>query len=72
MKIGDVEIKKIQPGENIKCSNGCGNATAYFNATPFCAVCLVEKQQLKWNEDGQFFENNEGERVHYEVVRKVL
>lgn len=71
MKIGDVEVKRIPPSQSIECSNECGNATAYFNGTPFCAVCLAEKQGQKWNEDGQFFENDEGERVYYEVVKKM-
>lgn len=71
MKIGDVEVKKIPFGQSVFCLNGCGNAIAYFNEAPYCANCLQEEQQEKWEADGNFFINSEGERVHYEIVRKV-
>ena len=28
----------------------------------------TEEQQQKWNDDGQFFLTDSGERIHYEVV----
>jgi hypothetical protein len=71
MKIGDVEIKKIPAAQCVECNNGCSaKAIAYYNGTPYCAGCLREEQQLKWDEDGNFFENSDGDRVYFEVVRK--
>ena len=73
MKIGDAHVQKIPPGQSIQCRNECPvSAVAYFNGTPYCPECLREEQQLKWNAEGQFFENSEGERIYYEEVRKVL
>jgi len=72
MKIGDTTVTKIPPGQSVPCDNGCpDSAVAFFNDTPYCAECLLEQQQLKWERDGQFFENSEGERVHYEIVKKL-
>jgi hypothetical protein len=72
MKIGDTTVTNIPPRQSVPCKNGCsGGAVAYFNGTPYCAECLREEQQLKWNQDGQFFENSEGDRVHYEIVNKL-
>jgi hypothetical protein len=72
MKIGDVEVKKIPAGQGIVCQNECPvNAIAYYNGTPYCAGCLREEQQMKWNEDGIFFVNREGERIHYEIVQRL-
>lgn len=69
MKIGDVEIKRVPAGENIPCENGCtGKAVAYYNGTPYCAECLREEQQRKWDADGNFFVDSEGEEVRFEVV----
>lgn len=73
MKIGDIVVQKIPPGQNIQCENECSDsAVAYFDGTPFCAECLREEQQLKWNAEGQFFENSEGERIYYEVVERLI
>ena len=72
MKISDVEVKKISLAQSIECDNECSaNAVAYFNGTPYCAECLHKEQKLKWNRDGNFLENSEGERVYFEVVRKL-
>lgn len=72
MKIGDVEVKKIPPAQSIECNNGCSaKAVAYFSGTPYCAECLHKEQKLKWGQDGNFFEKSEGERVYFEVVRKL-
>ncbi len=71
MRIGDIELKRIPPSQTVTCSNGCGNAIAYFNEAPYCADCLAEEQRLKWNQDGQFFETSEGERIYYEIVQKL-
>jgi hypothetical protein len=72
VKIGDVEVKKIRPGQNIDCSNECsGRATAYYNDTPYCAECLREEQQRRWKFDSQFFVNSIGERVHFDFVREL-
>ena len=69
MKIGDIDVKKIPPSQSIQCENGCpASAIAYLNGTPYCAECLREEQQLKWDHDGQFFENDKGERVYYEIA----
>src|ERR1035437_7985515 len=38
---------------------------------PYCAECLHKEQKLKWGQDGNFFENSEGERVYFEGVRKL-
>ncbi len=44
MKIGDIEIKKIPAGENIRCQGGIpGKALVYYNGTAFCAECLGTK-----------------------------
>jgi hypothetical protein len=78
MKIGDVDITKIPPGKQVHCQNvgsedGCScNAIAYFNGVPYCADCLLAEQQKKWDNDGSFFENQDGERVHFEVIKKFL
>ena len=73
MKIGNIDVRMIPPSQNIQCENGCSaSAVAYFNGTPFCAECLHEEQQLKWNAEGQFFENSEGERTYFEVVEKLI
>lgn len=73
MKIGQVEVKRIPAGQGIECHNGCpGNATAYYNGTPYCAECLREEQQLRWNADGNFYTKSDGGRVHYEIVQRVL
>jgi hypothetical protein len=41
MKIGDIEIKKIPAGENIRCQGGIpGQAIVYFDGTPYCVECL--------------------------------
>lgn len=72
MKIGEIEVQRIPPSQSIQCVNECSaKAVAYFNGIPLCPECLHEEQQLKWNEEGQFFVNSEGERVYYEVVRKL-
>ena len=71
MKIGSIEVKRIPPSQNIECVNGSSNAIAYFNETPYCAMCLAEEQRLKWNQDGQFFMNDNGERVYLEVVERI-
>ena len=71
MKIGDVEITKIPSSDGVECRNGCSsNAISYFNGTPYCADCLRVEQQKKWDEDGNFFINSEGKRVHYGIVKK--
>ena len=69
MKIGDIDIKKIPPRERVECQNGCpNNAISYFNGIPYCAECLRAEQQKKWDEDGNFFIDPEGERAHYTIV----
>lgn len=71
MKIGDVDIQRIPPSQAIACDNGCtAKAVKYFNDIPLCAECLHDAQQMKWDEDGQFFINSDGEEVHYTVVQK--
>jgi hypothetical protein len=42
-----------------------------FSGTPYCAECLHKEQKLKWGQDENFFENSEGKRVYFEVVRKL-
>jgi len=70
MKIGDTTVTNIPPRQSVPCENGCStSAVAYFNGTPYCDACLRDKQRLKWEHDGQFFVNGEGQRVHYEIVR---
>ncbi len=72
MKIGAIDVSKIPPSKSIQCKNGCSDsAVAYLNGMPYCAECLREEQQLRWDEDGQFFENNKGERVYYEIVERL-
>jgi hypothetical protein len=72
MKIGDTDNQKIQPGQIIDCENGCSaNAVSYFNGTPYCTECLHAEQQKKWENDGSFFLNSEGERVHFEAIRRI-
>jgi hypothetical protein len=65
-------LKKIPASHGIDCQNGCsGKAIAYYNGIPYCAECLHEEQQLKWDRDGNFFVNSEGERVYFEIVRRL-
>ena len=72
MKIGDVEIKNIPANRDIRCQGGCPEkAIAYYNGTPYCAECLSEEQQKKWDEDGNHFVNSEGVEVHFEVVHRL-
>lgn len=41
MKIGEVEVKRIPFGEDIRCQGGIpGKALVYFNGTPYCAECF--------------------------------
>jgi|HubBroStandDraft_2_1064218.scaffolds.fasta_scaffold2018377_1 hypothetical protein len=71
MKIGDIDLQKTPPRQSIQCENGCSaQAIAYLNGTPFCPECLRVQQQIRWDADGQFFENNRGERIYYEVVAR--
>ena len=71
MKIGDVAITDIPAGERVECQNGCTvYAIKRFNGTAYCAECLHAEQQKKWDADGNFYENEHGERVYYEVVRE--
>ena len=72
MKIGEIKVEKIPTGQGIECHNGYpSKAIAYFNGTPSCAECLHDEQQLKWNEDGNFFVNSDEERVYFEVVQRL-
>ena len=68
-KIGDVEIKRIPPGQQVECQNGCsGIATSYRNGIPYCVDCLLAEQEKAWENEVNFIDS-EGTVVRMEVVR---